>query len=280
MERLEKIVEELRLRTRPPTEQELLNTVREYLQVLILKFVFQSRFGAAVSFMGGTALRICHGTKRYSEDLDFSLDDKKVPWRFSTLMDLIHKELRLTGFDVDSTVSEDKIVQKGFFRFAGLGGALGLRGFEKDQKLHIKIEVDVRPPLLKKDERESFFVNSFQEIFPILKHTLPTLFAGKVLAILHRPYARGRDYYDLIWYLSRKTELNLAYLNRSGKGKKFKDRGTAMKAVAECTAKAKPAVILKDVGRFLEDPAEAQWLSRFDEVFRQLVGTGETRNVD
>ena len=277
MERAKKIIEELRLRSIPPTEQEILNILREYLQTLILKFVFQSRFGAALSFMGGTALRICYGTKRYSEDLDFSLYDKKVSYRFPALMELILKELRLRGFDVNTTVSGDKIVQKGFFRFAGLGPVFGLKGFGKDQKLHVKFEVDVEPPPLKKEERESFFVNRFQEIFPILLHTLPTLFAGKVLAILYRPYARGRDYYDLIWYLSRKTELNLDYLNRGAFGEKFKNVPAVLKRVEECVEQANPAVILKDVGRFLEDPSEIKWLSEYDKVFHQLLKTAPTR---
>lgn len=275
MERAKKIVEELRLRPAPPTGQDILNTLREYIQTIVLKLVFQSRSGAALSFMGGTALRICHQIKRYSEDLDFALDDKKESYRFSSLIHTVEQELKLRGFDVISTVQEDKIVQKGFLRFAGLGKAFGLKGFYDQQKMHVKLEVDVRPPLLKKGERESFFVSRFQEIFPILKHTLPTLFAGKVLAILYRPYSRGRDYYDLIWYLSQKVELNLDYLNRGSKEKKFKTIGEVFEILHKRIKQTKPALILKDLGRFLEDPSEIRWISRYEEVFHQLVSASK-----
>lgn len=272
MERAKKIIEELRRRDLPTTDQDILNVLREYLQTLVLKMVFQSPFGGSLSFMGGTALRICHDIKRYSEDLDFCLDDKKASYRFANLMDVLARELKLRGFDIDSSFQENKIVQKGFLRFAGLGRDFSLKGFQEDQKLHVKLEVDVRPLSLKKGERESFFVNRFQEIFPILKHTLPTMFAGKVLALLYRPYSRGRDYYDLIWYLSRKTELNLSYVNRGARGKKFKDRVEVMKALEHQVGKTTGSDILKDVGRFLEDPSEQRWIGDYQKVFGQLTG--------
>lgn len=272
MERAKKIIEELRRRNLPTTDQDVFNVLREYLQTLVLKMVFQSPFGGSLSFMGGTALRICHDIKRYSEDLDFCLDEKKVAYRFAHLMDLTSRELKLRGFDVDHSCQEDKVVQKGFLRFTGLGRGFGLSGFQEDQKLHVKLEVDVRPPPLKKGERESFFVSRFQEIFPILKHTLPTMFAGKVLALLHRPYSRGRDYYDLIWYLSRKTELNLGYVNRGTKGKKFRDVRAVMKALEGQVEKASSSDILKDVGRFLEDPSDQRWIMDYQKVFKQLAG--------
>lgn len=271
MERAKKIIAELRLRPQPVTEQDILHALREYIQTLILKLVFQSRFGAALSFMGGTALRICYDIKRYSEDLDFALDNKSVPYRFATLVQTVRKELQLRGFDVTATAHEDKVVQKGFFHFSGLGWAFGLHSFSATQKLHVKIEVDIRPPTLKKGERESFFVNRFQEIFPILKHSLPTLFAGKVLALLFRPYARGRDYYDLIWYLSRKTPLNLDYLNHGSKKKHFKNSQQVFKAVEDKINATKPNALIKDLEAFLEDPSEKQWMIDIKKVFKQLT---------
>src|SRR3989338_10134495 len=96
MERLKKIVEELR--SRRATDQEILNTVREYLQTLILKIIYQSPAGAALSFMGGTCLRICYNMKRYSEDLDFALDGDRSSFGFATMLENLQRELRLLGF--------------------------------------------------------------------------------------------------------------------------------------------------------------------------------------
>src|SRR3990167_9440080 len=211
MERLKQIAKDLRSASPRATEQAIFNAAREYLQTLILKLIYGSKYGPALSFMGGTALRVCYDLKRYSEDLDFALDDPKAPYRFSGVAELLKKELTLLGYEVSLKIDEEKIVQKAFLGFAGLPEALQLRSFRKGQKLHIKLETDIRPPALNEGDRESFFVNRFKEIFPILKHTLPTMFAGKILAVLYRAYIRGRDYYDLIWYLTQKTEINLGY---------------------------------------------------------------------
>lgn len=271
MERLKNIVADLKARRAEMTDQEAFNAAREYLQVLLLKLIYQSKFGAALSFMGGTSLRICYDLKRYSEDLDFALDDPKVPYRFPHLVKYLKKEIDLLGYEVSSKTQEDRIVQKAFFSFSGLIGVLGLKGYRKEQKLHIKIETDVRPTPLDKGERESFFVNRFQEIFPILKHTLPTLFAGKILAILQRAYTRGRDYYDLIWHLSRQADLNLNYLNNGLKVQAFRSEAEVFEAVREKVRTADLKVIQNDLARFLDDPREMDWVSRYREVFNQLV---------
>ncbi len=269
MEKLKRIIQGLPANSF--TEQVIVNTTREYLQVLLLKMIYQSSFGSALSFMGGTSLRICYDLKRYSEDLDFALDDKPRSYKFSSLIQTLKRELELQGFEVSENFHEEKIVQKAFLSFSGLSQALELKSFGKDQKIHIKLEVDTKPTPLKKGERESFFVTRFQEIFPILKHTLPTLFAGKILAIFLRPYARGRDYYDLIWYLTRKTGLNLSFLNRGLKEQSFKTREEVFKALRKKIQEVDPALILKDISRFLEDPTEAQWVSRYLELFDQLL---------
>ncbi|MBI1871216.1 MAG: nucleotidyl transferase AbiEii/AbiGii toxin family protein [Chlamydiae bacterium] len=270
MEKIKKWVQALCVRPIPASEQEIVNQVREYLQILILKIIYQSKFGHFLSFMGGTSLRICYDLKRYSEDLDFCLDEPSKVYDFSEMIYCIQRELSLLGFSVSTNVHQDKTVQKAFVRIADIGEILRLKTFRKNQKLHIKVEVDIRPIPLEKGERESFFVNRFQEIFPILKHNLPTLFAGKILAILQRPYERGRDYYDLIWYLGRKTPVNLDYLNRGRSEKPFTSWSEVLKILEEKIKTVKPRTLLKDLQPFLEDPSEEQWILKYQDLFEQL----------
>lgn len=45
--------------------------IREYLQYKILEIVYESPFATDLCFLGGTCLRIVHGNRRFSEDLDF-----------------------------------------------------------------------------------------------------------------------------------------------------------------------------------------------------------------
>lgn len=184
-------------------------------------------------------------------------------------MDHLQARLGLTGFDAETNVHEEKTVQKAFLKFAGLFQRFQLRS-AKEQKIHIKLEVDTRPIPIRSVDRESFFVTRFGEVFPILKHVLPTLFSGKVLALLSRPYTRGRDYYDLVWYLGRKTPLNLRYIREGYPMRKFRGEKEIYALLWEKVSLLKPSLILKDVGRFLEDPTEASWILRYQDLFEQL----------
>lgn len=261
-------------RARNLSDQQMVNQVREYLQVLILKAIYQSKYGRGLSFSGGTCLRICYVLKRFSEDLDFCLDAAIPEYSFGDLNKIIIRFLEQRGFSVDGHAREDKVVQKSFVRFAQVLSLVGT-SFRKDQKMHIKLEVDTRPVPVTDKERESFFVTKFDENFPILKHTNDTLFAGKILAVLNRVYTKGRDYYDLIWHLSRKTKINFAYLNeghlRQGAKKPFQDIGEVFQTLSEKVALVSLDAILKDLGPFLEDPSEETWIRNYRQIFRQLI---------
>lgn len=50
--------------------------VREEYELIILKSIFESRWGGSFVFKGGTALRLAYGSARFSEDLDFSVIEK------------------------------------------------------------------------------------------------------------------------------------------------------------------------------------------------------------
>lgn len=255
------------------SDQQLINLIKEYLQVFILKSIYQSKYGKNLSFMGGTCLRICHDLKRYSEDLDFALDQKETDYSFKKLNHIITNSLKYSDFLVDSNIQEDKTVQKSFIRVQEV---LHLFGFSnlKSQKIHIKIEVDTKPVMIKKSEVEPFFVTKFNEIYPILKHTDPTLFAGKIVAILNRPYTKGRDFYDLIWYLTHKTEINMEYLNRCfmhyNLNLKFNTPEEVLQYLQKVVNKTDTTKILKDVERFIEDEEEKNWIKNYPALFQQV----------
>lgn len=260
-----------------------LNQTREYLQVLVLKSIYQSKWGTSLSFMGGTCLRICYDLRRFSEDLDFALDGGKTGYSFQDLLETVRKELERSGFKVEITASAEDVVQKSFLKFNELLQPLGLSK-RKGEKLHVKLEVDTNPIPIDKDQRESFFVGKFNEMFPILKHKIPTLFSGKILALLCRTYTKGRDYYDLIWYLGKKTPLDMKYLNdgvlqhnRSGRTSTslplFENQNQVFDYLTQTIEKADLSIVLKDIGRFLEDLTEERWLKNYREAYTQLLAS-------
>ncbi|MGQ9903779.1 MAG: nucleotidyl transferase AbiEii/AbiGii toxin family protein [Anaerolineae bacterium] len=69
----------------------------------------------------------------------------------------------------------------------------------RDETLSVKIEVDTRPPA---GATLATTVTRRHVILRLQHHDRPSLLAGKLHAILSRPYAKGRDWYDLLWHLS------------------------------------------------------------------------------
>ncbi len=76
------------------------NLLRKYLQYKILDIIFNSELSNKLIFMGGIAIRLVHGSSRFSEILDFdnfNLDKSK----FENLTNLIESKLTLDGYTVE-----------------------------------------------------------------------------------------------------------------------------------------------------------------------------------
>lgn len=272
MQNLTKLIHDAK--TKNFTDQQLQNMIREYLQVLVLKAIYQSKYGKMLSFIGGTCLRICYNLRRYSEYLDFALDKKTPEYSFKELNEIIAGFLKHTDFEVDLNIQEEKTVQKSFIRIGKILHFFSLSPL-KSQKLHIKLEIDTNPVHVTNKEIETFFVTKFDENFPILKHTDDTLFAGKICAALNRAYTKGRDFYDLVWYLNRRTKINFHYLNKAltqaGFSQQFKDENGVISKLNEKIRSVDAKDIFKDVNRFLEDSSEEKWVKDYHAAFRQAT---------
>lgn len=188
-----------------------LNAMREYLQAFILRILFKNDFFRHAAFLGGTCLRFVYNLKRFSEDLDFSLQ-KGEGFDFESVMRSLENELRDAGYQLQVKVKRDG-VDSGMFKFAGLLFDAGMSD-RKEENISIKIELDRRPPAGARTEThiiEKYFT------LGIVSFDLPTLFAGKLNALLTRNYVKGRDYYDLFWYLTAHKELqpNVEFLKNA-----------------------------------------------------------------
>jgi predicted nucleotidyltransferase component of viral defense system len=174
------------------------NMAREYLQARILGCL--QRIGAMIplAFHGGTALRFLYASARYSEDLDFTLERANSHYDFRAYLQVIRAELTAEGYAVELKVSDQKVVHSAFIRFRGLLHELGLSPHQ-DEVLSIKIEIDTNPPagvtLMTSVIRRHVTLQ-------LQHHDPASLLAGKLHAILQRSYTKGRDIYDLLWYLS------------------------------------------------------------------------------
>jgi hypothetical protein len=189
------------------------NLAREYLQALILQSLQRAGAMNALAFHGGTALRFLFSMPRYSEDLDFALGRKTDSYDFRSHLQAIRKDLEMQGYAVAFKINDQKTVHSAFVRFTGLLFDLKLSPHQ-DEVLSVKVEVDTNPPdgagVTTSLVRRHVLLN-------LHHHDRASLLAGKLHAILQRPYLKGRDLYDLLWYLSDRIwpAPNLILLNNA-----------------------------------------------------------------
>lgn len=242
------------------SNEEKINRLREFLQVVVLKIIYDKGYFEKLAFVGGTALRLLFNLRRFSEDLDFSLIDIKG-YRFMEINSFIERELKLLGLNIETKVNEEKTVQNSFLKFKGLLKELQLSNLD-EQKLSIKIEVDAEPP--KGWHLETTLVNKVY-LLNLVHFDLPSLYATKLHACFFRKYVKGRDFYDLAWYIGKKIRPNYTLLNNAIKQTENYslnlNDSNFEKFLLEKLDKTDLKEIRRDVERFLEDKNELGLLS-------------------
>ena len=76
--------------------------VREYWEMLILKEISQDKLSDFLIFTGGTALRLCYQSPRFSNDLDFYLKRKLSFSLFKSSILRIKELLKIEIVDLTS----------------------------------------------------------------------------------------------------------------------------------------------------------------------------------
>jgi predicted nucleotidyltransferase component of viral defense system len=248
-------------KVRPDLKQ---NILREFLQVLILKTLYSSKYNTALVFMGGTCLRICYDIPRFSEDLDFNLTVKEFD--FIEMLNYLNNNLRKMGIKVDVAGKAEKIVYKGFVRFSDI-----LYNFKlsphKSQKLSIKFEIDSNPQ--KNYINETNIISKFGFNFIIKNVNLSSMMVGKIHACFSRGYYKGRDFYDLIWYLNKKIEPNFKLLREFTMD--ICNKEELIEYLNHEVKKIKIDTVVKDAFQFLEDKSEIKILENIKELYPQVA---------
>lgn len=197
------------------------NVLKEILQEIVLCGLSRAGFFKNVAFYGGTALRIFYGLDRFSEDLDFSLKNPMSEFEFSSYFPFVERELLAYGLEVEvkeKTKTVDSQIKSAFLKgdskefLISFFGDLETFHVPQGELLKIKLEVDTNPPAFASFEHKFRLLPSPYEV---LLYDPPSLFAGKLHAVLCRAWkdrVKGRDLYDYIFYLARKTPINLEHL--------------------------------------------------------------------
>lgn len=206
----------------PKTKNDYENALHEIIQELALVGLWRSKFFERGAFYGGTSLRILYGLDRFSEDLDFSLLAPNPSFDLHPFLLAIQNELMISGLQtkVEQKVKHpDAKIHSAFLKTNTLETFISINLSEKERKIthineniKIKIEVDIDPPLKFSTETKTLLTPL---PFSVRTYVPEDLFAGKMHALLFREYkvrVKGRDWYDFVWYVARKTPLNLVYL--------------------------------------------------------------------
>src|ERR1700704_3871451 len=234
------------------------NRAREYLQSRILSSLQRAGAMIPLAFQGGTALRFLYSIRRYSEDLDFALERRDRGYDFESYLGAIRSDLQREGYTIEIKANVQRVVHSAFVRFPGLLFELGLSP-HPNETLAVKVEVDTNPP--PGAVLATTLVRRHATLH-LQHHDPASLLAGKLHAVLQRTYPKGRDFYDLLWYLSDPAwpAPNLVLLNNALRqtgwnGEELSDEGWRA-PVFDRVQNAEWSRIVTDVQSFLEDSSE------------------------
>lgn len=191
------------------------NILKEYLQIFVLDFIYSHKKYSQLIFYGGSCLKYCHGLPRLSEDLDFV--DIKKEIRIPRLAGDLEKYFtEKTDLKVKAVLQKFRI----YLKFPLLH-ELNVAAMSESDLLFLKVEIFSGFDFCKKYQVEIIPLFKFNKTILIRTFDLPTLMATKIQAVLSRKWERtdkkdkviikvkGRDYFDLMWYLEKRILPNL-----------------------------------------------------------------------
>ena len=254
-----------------PGEDGQRNALYEVMQQVTLAGLARGGFFQEAAFYGGTCLRLFHGLKRYSEDMDFSLIKKNPDFQFEKYFPAIIEEARLLGQEVTITKKDKRTFDRVESAFLKDTTDVYNIYFQTERSLRIKIEVDTNPPLSFATEQR-LMVQPYS--FMVQCMTLPSLFAGKMHALVYRQWknrVKGRDWYDFEWYVRNRIPLDFAHLQE--RAREFNGieltKDEFIRMLKERFEKADIKQVKDDVMPFIENIHELDIWS--NEYFLQLV---------
>ena len=197
------------------------NALKEVMQEVVLCGLSRAGFFHEAAFYGGTALRIFYGLDRFSEDLDFSLMTANPTFALDDYCNALVEEVSAYGLHVEiepKTKTQDSMIKSAYMKANTIEHMLmcygegAASGIPKSKQIKVKFEVDINPPAFATFEHKYRLLPS---PYAITLYDAPSLFAGKIHAVICRAWksrVKGRDLYDFVFYLARKTPVNLRHL--------------------------------------------------------------------
>lgn len=249
------------------------NTEQEVCQKITLAGLRRGGFFDHAAFYGGTCLRLFHNLPRWSEDMDFSLTEKRNDIHLENYFDTIREEFRLAGFDVTITKKDKKAFGRVESAFLKENTEAYDIKFQTKKTVKVKIELDTNPPLMFATEQKlltqpySFMTRCF---------TLPDLYAGKMHALVYRAWQRrvkGRDWFDFEWYVRNQIPLDFKHLQE--RIKEYSGEDVSLEAFLDLLRERLSTTdinnVKQDVLPYIDSTRQEELAIWSNEYFLQLV---------
>ena len=190
---------------------------QEVMQLIALSGLARGGFFERAAFYGGTCLHLFYGMERFSEDMDFSLLAPDPNFDFESYFPAIKEEFALAGKEVEIQMKHKGKPSSIESAFLKESSEVFRIGFTTQKQIKVKIEVDIDPP-------PDFSTEMKLMTRPVSRwiraYSIGDLYAGKVSAALFRAWrtrVKGRDWYDLEWYVRNGFVCNLKHLSARGR---------------------------------------------------------------
>lgn len=251
------------------------NALKEDLQYYVLNFIYHHpRYSNWVMY-GGSALRICHGLDRMSIDLDFEIASKITVAFLGEIKEALEKYFSNT-YGAESDFLTVKVTNgRGLLLRFHIGDELGLG--HPSKQVHVKI--DLHHFTAPKTVIERRPINRDQLSFVITTYNMSALMASKIAAIFLRGRRgvgaavyeeKGRDIYDLLWYMGKKAVPDLDYL--AAKKINVKDLRALFDQLTLQMNKVHNANLKQDLTPlFVNRTFIANWLKNWRESYLRLL---------
>lgn len=266
---LKKIVQEKKMQGLNNTL--IRNYLKEYLQYLTLYLLYNQKKFKNLVFKGGSCMRVCYNLPRLSEDLDFDYDEKKIGKNVLHELDsFLKEEIKKKYFDKLETKIQSTI--RLYLKFPFLKD-LRLASESESNKLYVKIETS--KSLGPYANYSLTPISEFGFNFVAYHYDLSSLMTGKINALLYRVWLKGeegqidikgRDFYDLFWFMQKGVAPNWKMLKKSTGIKDIKELKSILKERIKKVFT--PQKLAYDLNSFISDN---QFVEDFSKNYLKII---------
>lgn len=255
----------------------LRNLLKQELQALVLNFIYSSEYNQSFLLKGGTCLRFCFDLPRLSEDLDFDIENHRhfsLGKLTTQLESYFKKDLQIKNFYLKTAGNQRQV----YLKFPLLD-EIGLIKTKSETNV-LFLRIDLSEALGKSYQKDISFKSVGIFSFIIHRYSLADLMSGKILALLQREVGKkgearvkGRDYFDLIWFLERKVRPNFEYLKEISR---FKSKKEIWRRLDEKVENLDLKVFKDDLlPLFADQEFVSQLVKNFKNLYQSLRGDGK-----